>query len=330
MRKIQITKELHDQVLNFYLDPFHRRSAQFELPLVLLDKLSKKRGFKSGKRNKYISDIIKYYDTLVSLKPSQVQKWIDHFDAILPTHHKQFTTKFWASIVEAMRYEEMRSKEFLSLYKDLNIKACCYCNAQLTVVANVSFYKKPRLMKGLPKERRATFELDHFYPKSKHPFLATSFYNLYPSCSVCNKAKSTNPIDFKLYEETSNLDVFTFVLDRKTEQRYWKTKNREDLEFKFQAINPIDDSLRDEYNEMFHIQGIYETQKDIIEDLLNIRDTYSKGYKAGLVSLANKKLFSDEAMIKKMLIGNYYRPEDVHKRPLAKFTQDIAKQIRLI
>ncbi len=33
---------------------------------------------------------------------------------------------------------------------------------------------------------RAYLELDHFYPKSRMPFFALSFYNLIPSCRSCN------------------------------------------------------------------------------------------------------------------------------------------------
>ncbi|MFX8327742.1 hypothetical protein ABTL71_18955, partial [Acinetobacter baumannii] len=29
-------------------------------------------------------------------------------------------------------------------------------------------------------------QIDHFFPKSKYPFLAMSFYNLIPSCQTCN------------------------------------------------------------------------------------------------------------------------------------------------
>jgi hypothetical protein len=36
---------------------------------------------------------------------------------------------------------------------------------------------------------------DHFYPKAIYPFFALYFYNLIPSCKVCNKMKSESIID---------------------------------------------------------------------------------------------------------------------------------------
>lgn len=35
-------------------------------------------------------------------------------------------------------------------------------------------------------------ELDHFYPKSKYPYLAVSLFNLIPICSYCNRQKSNH------------------------------------------------------------------------------------------------------------------------------------------
>jgi hypothetical protein len=330
MRKIQINRELVARVEDFYSKPFKNRNQKFKLPLKRLDDLTKTSGFRSGRKSKYIKELIEKYDKIVLLKPSEFQTWIDHFEAILPNSSKDFTPKFSKAVVDALAYEDLREKELLSLYKNLNIKACCYCNAQLTIVANVEFYEKPRKKKGLPKKRKATFELDHYFPKSKYPFLATTFFNLFPSCSNCNKSKSDKTIGFNLFEESNKLDLFHFEFDRTSEPTYWKTMDPKDLEFSFKAINVDDEDLKIKFNEMFSIEGIYETQKDIIEYLIHIRDAYSKGYKAGLIDLAEKKLFSDEAMIKKMLIGNYFDPEDVHKRPLAKFTQDIARQLKLI
>ena len=35
-------------------------------------------------------------------------------------------------------------------------------------------------------------------------------------------------------------------------------------------------------------------------------------------------------MAERLLVGNYTRSKDIHKRPMTKFTQDIAKQLKLI
>lgn len=53
---------------------------------------------------------------------------------------------------------------------------------------------------------------------------------------------------------------------------------------------------------------------------------YTDSLKEGL-----KKLYKNKApMLERLLIGNYVDEKDIHKRPMAKFVQDIAKQLKLI
>jgi hypothetical protein len=69
---------------------------------------------------------------------------------------------------------------------------------------------------------------------------------------------------------------------------------------------------------------------DIAEELVHKRMAYNKAYRFYLENDYKSKLFPDQAIINRLLIGNYDKPEDIHKRPMAKFTQDIAKQLGLI
>jgi hypothetical protein len=78
-------------------------------------------------------------------------------------------------------YDAYRSSDvLLEVYSELNFESatCSYCNADTISVI------KARGKSG--NERYALFDLDHFYPKSKYPYLALSFYNHIPSCSHCN------------------------------------------------------------------------------------------------------------------------------------------------
>ena len=67
----------------------------------------------------------------------------------------------------------------------MNCKVCPFCNKNYTELLN--------------KDNRKTlrYDFDHFYSKSKYPFLAVSIYNLLPICSGCNKIK--NNIEFSIY-----------------------------------------------------------------------------------------------------------------------------------
>lgn len=60
------------------------------------------------------------------------------------------------------------------LQRCLGLRTCPYCNANYTIVS----------AKG-----RFRADLEHFFPKSKYPYLSVTLYNLFPSCPTCNKLK---------------------------------------------------------------------------------------------------------------------------------------------
>jgi len=70
------------------------------------------------------------------------------------------------------------------LAKELAIDVCPYCNRNYTTSHRID----GTLKNVFP-------EFDHFYPQKDFPLLALSFYNLIPSCSICNShyKKGENP-----------------------------------------------------------------------------------------------------------------------------------------
>lgn len=64
-------------------------------------------------------------------------------------------------------------------------------------------------------------------------------------------------------------------------------------------------------------------------ELIQKKEIYTESYKQHLAKQF-KDLFKDESIINRLIIGNYDTVEDIHKRPMAKFTQDIARQLNLI
>ena len=88
-------------------------------------------------------------------------------------------------------------------------------------------------------------------------------------------------------------------------------------------------ALSKDHDKNFSITGIYNTQKDIVAELIQKKEIYTESYKQHLAKQF-KDLFKDESIINRLIIGNYDTVEDIHKRPMAKFTQDIARQLNLI
>lgn len=62
-------------------------------------------------------------------------------------------------------------------------------------------------------DKDVMYQMDHFMPQSLYPFLGTCFYNLQPSCGICNGHKGKSLSDFGLYvnaEEDKELNPFLF------------------------------------------------------------------------------------------------------------------------
>lgn len=142
------------------------------------------------------------------------------------------------------------------LAKSLNIQTCVYCNRLYTKTV-----KKPK--------KTIRPEFDHWFPKENYPILALSFYNLIPSCHICNSnVKGTiamNLNDFIHPYIDNNID-FKFS--------YWIRKY-DKYNFK---INRIIGSKEDRTIKAFKLEEIYKTHRDEINDLVKIKKLYSINY----------------------------------------------------
>ncbi len=336
MRRILIDSELEIKAENYSKNLFTGKRKDFKTPLDNLTKLKDDLTGNKYRRNKqYVQKIIDNYTDILKASPSEMEELIKQFGAITKGGLLESTLtpsaklKFHELIVSAMRYEELRSSEFHQFVSSSGIKTCVYCNSQLAIISEISFYDK--------KEKRrkpkilAKFELDHYHSKSQYPFLCTSFYNLYPVCGNCNRAKSKLDIKFELYtNDPSKLDVFNFWIDDKTIFDYWleKAPDLSKLKIYFQSIEG-DYDLLNEYNKIFGIQGIYDTQNDIAEELIHKAKVYTNAYNKSLVNNFHD-LFPDKKILENLILGNYANSSDTFKRPMAKYTQDLAKQLGLI
>lgn len=326
MRRIKITPDLIKTVNDFYSDLFLNNSDFIIINSNLETLINKYSYIRQTDKKKYLELLKMNLIDIAKADPIKIEEWKGKFDKII--HHDNISKEFHEEIVLNLNYKKLRSLPILPLYRDLKINSCVYCNAQLNVVLDVSFFVNlPK--KGQVKERKATFELDHFWAKSKFPFLAISYFNLIPCCSSCNKSKLTSDALFYLYTSTDELDLFEFKFKNKSILKYWRSKLKSDIEIEFSSLT-LDETILKNHKEIFKIDELYNTQLDLAEELIHKRFTYNKAYKIYLEKDYRGKLFADQAMVNRIIIGNNEKPEDIHKRPLAKFTQDLAKQLGLI
>jgi len=196
-----------------------------------------------------------------------------------------------------------------NLAANLNINTCVYCNRIYTkTVINPHKITRP--------------EFDHWYPKSTYPLLALSFYNLIPSCHICNSSVKSNT----LMNTTDFLHPY-IPEDIDLKFSYWIEGINK---YMFNIKRPFPSK---EHNtvEAFKIEQIYETHRDEINDLVRLRRLYSLDYLLKLKSLL-KSVDSNISMeeIYRLAFGTHYKNENFSKRPLSKMKRDILEELGMI
>jgi hypothetical protein len=97
-------------------------------------------------------------------------------------------------------YKAFRSSQnCVNFYKRLGLerKHCFYCgSSEITVISKTA----PTSSNYRDEHNRMLFDLDHFYLKSRYPFLSLSFYNLIPCCGICNSTyRGTKDFNIKTH-----------------------------------------------------------------------------------------------------------------------------------
>jgi len=198
--------------------------------------------------------------------------------------------------------------------KSIDRDTCPYCNR------NYIYY--------ISKSKEIKPQIDHFFPKSKYPFLAMSFYNLIPSCQTCNgfgAKEEKDPLieglinpyllsssDFSFTYEPVSAGIISLLLDKKS------------VRVKF--VKNIPGHLN-----VFKLTELYEQHADhVVELIVKSKIKYSETYRDYLKRYREKSLQFSENEIDRMILGNYATEYEIHKRPLAKLYQDIGRELGLI
>lgn len=201
----------------------------------------------------------------------------------------------------------------IQLMEDLEISVCPYCNRNFIYNAN----------------QRRTSEFDHFYPKSKYPLLAISFYNLIPACKTCNHAKKDktdeliNPYDTK-YDWDKLLN---FKLKIKAADFYYNSNSIEIIlqnDGKKEAKSLVENSIN-----IFNLKDLYKHHVDFVIELIQKKYLYNDDYLNALFKQYEGTLFRSREDLLRLVTTNYINEKDLKNRPLAKLTKDIAEQLDL-
>ena len=243
-----------------------------------------------------------------------ISNWSDYIaidqngiKAIKDSLEKIFSYKNWFCNKDSKYYSAY------DLSKKLDRNTCTYCNR---------IYTSTIINRNGKKIIRTT--LDHWFPKSKFPLLALSFYNLIPSCSNCNSSVK-GATDFDLAEHIHPYIDITQNEDFLFKFNYNKKLNNYKIYIESTKKNNL--KAKNTLKKMF-IDEMYNSHQCELKDLIKIEKNYSVSYIESIEKLFKSKLARDE--VYRMLFGVEYDAKKFHKLPLSKFKSDILKQLNII
>ena len=201
------------------------------------------------------------------------------------------------------------------LAQKLKVNVCSYCNRNYTFTIRNKSSKSTRP------------DFDHFYDKGTHPILALSFYNLIPSCILCNsRLKSTAKFSINThlhpYKDSFN-DYAKFKLKIINSMFFYDEKA-----FELKLVTT--DIKAEKIKEDFALEVLYQEHKDIVLELIQKREIYPDSYIDDLFHQYEGTLFKNREDVLRHITGGYIEDKDINKRPLLKLIKDISEELDLI
>ena len=145
-----------------------------------------------------------------------------------------------------------------SLADNLQINTCPNCNRQYTITISS---KKVDGQLTRP-------DFDHYFPKSKYPLLSLSFYNLIPSCKICNSTfKGDKETDIKqhIHPYIDNIiNDFSFNYKLASKEKCQSIS----IEYKDSTTKA---RIKKTF-EMFRIEETYNGHKFIVDQILQLKN----------------------------------------------------------
>lgn len=253
------------------------------------------------------------------LKALAKKKGITKRDKNLISRYNK-TRKTLIKIFDYEKYISSKKTKSYSLSKLIGKNTCTYCNRIYTFTV---IRKDVRTRRVNNSTRITRPQFDHWFPKKKYPLLALSFYNLIPSCSVCNSSvKSDDNYSLEThihpYIDESDNQNFKFSYSLKPD-------NKNEVIIKVQG-SKMAQTLKD-----LKVKEIYDEHSDYeLQELLDLRYKYTDNYLDILFNKTFKLSDVNKKDAYRMLFGVEIDPKDFHKRPFSKFKYDILKELKII
>ena len=201
----------------------------------------------------------------------------------------------------------------------MDTNTCCYCNRLYTLTIdniNAESGEKTHLV-------RPTF--DHWFPQNKYPDLALSYYNLIPSCTLCNSSLKHDNTDM-------SLDKFIHpYVDEDCGFRftYRPLSNGNKVEYAFKVADKAYQQKVINTLNLFKTIEIYDAHAPLeLQDLLDLAQEYPGDYIEQLITTVMSDLDISENDTYRAVFGIEIDQRHHADRPFSKFKSDIIAEIK--
>lgn len=272
-------------------------------------------------------------NSILSAKSSSFYSYIQQFEQIIPP--KKLKTKiqyknskgttydgeFWSVLIRVMDYGHFKST-YYECIEEMGIEACVYCNMSPADKCDSNF---------------ANYQMEHFYPKNKFPFLSTSFFNFFPCCALCNqkKGKEFDKDGFDLYREKISDCANPFKFTTRNAVCYYtklkQYKNKFEKEKGIKVVFAACTNHGRNQIKKLKIEERYNCNRvrRKIYELLFDYERYTKT-QIRVTSQTFQKLPSLSVNSVYDVFRDYSKEEDIHKEQLTKFSIDFGKETGML
>ena len=204
--------------------------------------------------------------------------------------------------------------------KQVDIEICPYCGRSYIYYADHPTKSNPNTV--------VKPEIDHFLPKDQYPYLAMNYYNLIPSCQVCNHApcKWTHDPIGDTRDKECLMHPYEFK-DERIEFSYKPTTKLYDKQYIEVRMNCDSTDLDEGYKNWLNLDQFYAKHNGIVKNMYVMLNCLQESYQR-----YTRNSFSIPAAfinnLPEIVFGYRLSPDKAKDELMYKFKKDIYMQMR--
>ena len=215
---------------------------------------------------------------------------------------------------EVFQYDNWRiNGNANNLFELIDLNVCPYCN-----LAHVFFDDDAE---------KLIVSYDHYYDKGTYPYLALTFSNLIPACSICNQNyKLIFPFKIETHLHPYKDDYNTRC---KFGFRYTEFAEKSNIVIDVIADSDIRSSR---YNSDFSLAARYNLDdiKDNMKTIYHMSKIYDETYKNSMLALSGLQTLEQVEKEICNTLNIPFHPEEIRKKQYGKLKRDIAMDTGLL